>query len=322
MVSRAAGAAGPVLLACRQWETHGLTRRPPSRCAAVLHCVLLLPWRVHRLGRVCAALTAGLEGGGQCPFLRLPFGLLPALAFLAVRVAGCPPCWDTPGWALPGWSRSGSPLGPRHVSVRASPPLRVGVARALRAVPVQGTGRTLPAGLCPSAFPPALPCSDYLALGAVARSIRPLALLGVTRPPAGRPAFVLLCGCWASGVGCSPTPDCPSFGACGRGPLPTGCWCGECGRGKPSPIPLRPLLRAGFARCGGDTRAPGGGTSCLCAGRPGSGALPPPTARHFGGAAGADYPLAVGAGRVGVGTRHQPYSARSCELALPAFGAP
>ena len=37
-------------------------------------------------------------------------------------------------------------------------------------------------------------------------------------------------------------------------------------------------------------------------------------------AAGAHYPLAVSAGDVGVGTRHQPHSARSCELALRAVG--
>ena len=158
--------------------------------------------------------------------------------------------------------------------VRASPPLRVLVARALHAVPVQGAGRAVPGGSCPSAFPAAVPCSAYLARGGVARSLPPLALLGVARPPAGRPAFVcwlftlwgrhegtrggrLSPGCGASGVGRSPTPDRPSFGACSRDPLPGGCGCGECRRGVPSPKPLRALLRAGFARCGGDTRAPG-----------------------------------------------------------------
>ena len=63
------------------------------------------------------------------------------------------------------------------------------------------------------------------------------------------------------------------------------------------------------------------GHSCLGAGRPGSGALPPPTTRPFGRAAGAHYPLAVGAWGAGVGTRHQLHSARSCELALRAVGA-
>ena len=68
-------------------------------------------------------------------------------------------------------------------------------------------------------------------------------------------------------------------------------------------------------------RVPGGGASCLGSGRPGFGPLPPPTSRLFGRAAGAHYPLAVGAGDAGMGTRHQSHSARFCELALPAVGA-
>ena len=36
--------------------------------------------------------------------------------------------------------------------------------------------------------------------------------------------------------------------------------------------------------------------------------------------AGARCPLSVGAGAAGVGIRHQPHSARSCELALHAVG--
>ena len=64
-----------------------------------------------------------------------------------------------------------------------------------------------------------------------------------------------------------------------------------------------------------------GGPSCLGVERPGSGALPPPTTRPFGRAAGAHYLLAVAAGGAGVGTRHQPHSARSCELALRALRA-
>ena len=72
------------------------------------------------------------------------------------------------------------------------------------------------------------------------------------------------------------------LGAEGRGSLPTGCGCGGCGRGDPTPTPQRALLRAGFARCGGGTMAPGGGASCLCVGRPGLGAYPRPTARPWG----------------------------------------
>ena len=124
----------------------------------------------------------------------------------------------------------------------------------------------------------------------------------------------LLPGCGASGVGRSFTPDHSSFRACGRRPLPTGCRCGGCGRGDPSTTPQRALLRAGFARCGGGMRVPGGGASCLGVGRPGTGALPPPTSRPFGRAAGANYPLAAGVGGAGAGTRHQPHSARSFVL--------
>ena len=140
---------------------------------------------------------------------------------------------------------------------------------------------------------------------------------GGTRVPGGR----LLPEFGAFGARRSPTPDHSSFRACGRGPLPTGCECGGCGRGDPSPTPPAALLRAGLARCGGSTRALGGGASCLAAGRPGSGALPPPTTRPFRRSAGAHYPLAVGAGDAGVGTRHEPHRARSCVLALHAVGA-
>ena len=43
--------------------------------------------------------------------------------------------------------------------------------------------------------------------------------------------------------------------------------------------------------------------------------------QSLGAAAGARYPLAVVVESVGVGTRHQPHGARSCELALRAVGA-
>ena len=68
-------------------------------------------------------------------------------------------------------------------------------------------------------------------------------------------------------------------------------------------------------------RVTGGGASCLGVGRPGLGSLLPPTTRPFRRAAGAHYPLAVGAGGAGVGTLHQPHSAHSCVLPLCAVGA-
>ena len=136
----------------------------------------------------------------------------------------------------------------------------------------------------------------------------------------------LLPGCGAFGAGRSPTPDHPSFRACGRGPLPTGCGCGGCGRGDLSPTPQRALLRAGFARSGGGTRAPGGGASCLGVGRPEMGALPPPTTLIFGRAAGARFPLAVGAvcgrgGRAVLGSLSHA-AVRRVLCALPRFAAP
>ena len=76
----------------------------------------------------------------------------------------------------------------------------------------------------------------------------------------------------------------------------------------------------------GDTTAPGGGASCLGVGRLGSGALAPPITRPFGRAAGARFPLAVGAvcgrgGRAVLGTLSCA-AVRRVLCALPGFAAP
>ena len=132
----------------------------------------------------------------------------------------------------------------------------------------------------------------------------------------------LLPGCVVSGVGRSPTPDCPPSGRAAGAHYPLAVGAGGCGRGDPSPTRQRALFRAGFARCGGGTRElGGGGASCLGVGRPVWGALQPPTARPLGGLLGpTTYSLWV-QGCAGVGTRQQPHSARSFELALRAVGA-
>ena len=109
--------------------------------------------------------------------------------------------------------------------------------------------------------------------------------------------------------------------ACGRGPLTTGCWCGGCGRGDPSPTSRRELLLAGFARCGGSTRAAGGGASCLGMGRPGLGALPRPTACPWGVRLGPATHWLWVRGVEAWKPCHLPHSARSYELALRAVGA-
>ena len=131
----------------------------------------------------------------------------------------------------------------------------------------------------------------------------------------------LLPGCRPSGVGRSPNPGCPPSGRAAGAQYRLALGAGGCGRGDPSPTPQRALLRADFARCGGGTRAPGGGASCLGVGRPGSGTLPPPTASPLGGLPGPTTHWLWVRWDAGVGTRHQPQSARSCELALRAVGA-
>ena len=201
----------------------------------------------------------------------------------------------------------------------------------------------------------------------------------------------LLPGCGASGVRRSPNPDCPPPGRAAGAHYPLAVGAGGSGRGDPSQTPQRALLRAGFASCGGGMGVPGGaplawvwgvqgralsqprlpalwagcrgplptgcgcwggagvGTrhqphsarsfelalravgaargrpagraSCLGVGRPVSGALPPPTAHPLGGLPGRTTHWLWVLGGGGVGTRHKPHSARSCELALRAVGA-
>ena len=65
----------------------------------------------------------------------------------------------------------------------------------------------------------------------------------------------------------------------------------------------------------------GGAASCLGVELPGLGALPPAAACPLGRAARAHYPLAVGGGAAGVGTRPLTYSALSSELVLRLVGA-
>ena len=64
-----------------------------------------------------------------------------------------------------------------------------------------------------------------------------------------------------------------------------------------------------------------GGACCLGVGCPGLGALPPWTTRPFGLRPGPTTHWLWVRGGAGMGTRHQPHSLRSCELALRAVGA-
>ena len=129
---------------------------------------------------------------------------------------------------------------------------------------------------------------------------------------------------WVSGVRdrALSHPRVPALWAGCRGPLPTGCGCG--GVRAWGPV-TNPTARA-LACCGGGMRVSGGGASCLGVGRPGSGALPTPTARPLGGLPGPTTHWLWVRGGAGEKCHHRPHSARSCELALrtvgPARGRP
>ena len=151
--------------------------------------------------------------------------------------------------------------------------------------------------------------------------------------PTERPLASWLCALWGrhegARVGAPPAwvwgvrgralshPRLPALWAGCRGPLPTGCGCGGVRAWGPVTDPTARAL----ACCGGGMRVAGGRASCLGVGRPGSGAVPPPTARPLGGLPGPTTHWLWVRGGAGVGTRHRPHSAPSCELALRAVGA-
>ena len=241
----------------------------------------------------------------------------------ALRVAGCPVrvSFTLARWfAIPRGlcvprARSGRPSGSPRVpllcvcarapAASAPPPPLVGVACAPRVVPALGAGRAVPRGPCPSACPAPVPCSVWRAWGGAVRSRFPPPWLRVAGVAVGRPRG----GCYgASGVGRSPGPDCPPSGrAAGAGvgrpgldalPPPTARPLG----GLPGPVwgvrgrtlsnPRLPALLAGCqGRCGASgvgrsptpNCSPSGRAAGAGVGRPGSDALPTPTARPLDG---------------------------------------
>ena len=91
MVARGVGAAGPVLLACRQWDPRGLARRLPSLGAGAWRSAPLLPWRVKCPGRVCATLAAGSGGSDGYLVSRFPLPAPRVLRCVWRAVpSGCP----------------------------------------------------------------------------------------------------------------------------------------------------------------------------------------------------------------------------------------
>ena len=277
MVARGAGAAWPVLLACRKWDPLGLARRLPSRGACAWRGAPLLPWRVQCPGLVCVALAAGLGGWGPVRVLCLPRFPLPAPRFprfvWRAVLSGCPlsSLAGTPFHAVCAFrglgpvAHSGIPRVSFVCACARPPPPSPGrrSARTSRCWAPSGPFNAIRA---PPRVLPRSPAPFGLLLGGTARSCPPPCLAWGCVPPLGQtPARTLaswLCVLWGQHEG----------------------------------------------------------ASCLCAGLPGSGALPTPTACPLGRAAWAHYQLAVGAGGVGAGTRHQTHRARSCELALRAVG--
>ena len=207
MVVRSAGAAGSVLLACRQWDPLRLARRLPSLGDGAWRCAPLLPWRVQCPVCVCAALAAGSGSSGRY--------LVLCLSRFPPRVLRC--LWRAVPSGCPLPSLAGTPfvavcafraLGPVALLVvpscllrvcalvlprRPLPPLLGGVARAPRAVPALGAGRAVPRGPCSSACPAPVPCSIWRAWGGAVWSRFPPTWLGVAgvavgRPPGGVPS--------------------------------------------------------------------------------------------------------------------------------------
>ena len=230
MVARGAGAAGPVLLACRQWDPLGLARRLPSLGVGAWRSAPLLPWRVQCPVRVGAALAAGSGGSGRYLVLCLsrfphPAPRVPRCVWRAVP-SGCPlplPA-GTPFRAVCAFRE----LGPGALLVvpacllavcalalprRPLPPPLGGVACAPHAVPALGAGRAVPRGPCPSACPALVPCSVWRAWGGAVRSRFPPTWLGAVGVAEGRPrggCLPLLRG--VSEVRRSLSPDCPPTG--------------------------------------------------------------------------------------------------------------
>ena len=232
MVARGAGAAGPVPLACRHWDTLGLARRLPSLGVGAWRSAPLLPWRVQCAVRVCVALAAGSGGLGRHLVLCLSRLHLPAPCVLrcvwrAVQ-SGCPlpSLAGTPFHAVCAFRELGPvallvlPVCPLCVCALAlprcpHPPPLGGVACAPRAVPALGAGRAVPRGRCPSAFPAPVPCSVWRAWGGGGPVPVPPYLAMGCAPPMGRVRGVRVPGAgWGGGGGpCAVSPVCAAGGA-------------------------------------------------------------------------------------------------------------
>ena len=299
MVARGAGAAGPVLLARRQWDPLGLARRLPSLGVGAGRCAPLLPWRVQCPVCVCAALAAGSGGSGRYPVFclsrfPLPAPRVPRCVWRAV-LSGCP---------LP--SLAGTPfhavcafraLGPVAYLVVPACPFRV-CALALPRCPLPPPWVVWRAHLAWSRHWALV--GPFHVVRAPPRVLpRSLALSGVLGGGRSGPGFPLLgLGLWGWRQG---VPGGGAFYRCeGRlgscaPPPPTArplgglsgsaihvLWARACGCGGPALSP-RPAHPVGAARRGGGSVA----FMCWGAGWGGGGRAPyPPVVRPEGGPVG------------------------------------
>ena len=152
-----------------------------------------------------------------------------------------------------------------------------------------------------------------------ARSFQPaLRAVGAARGRPGGGASCLGVGRPVSGA--LPSPTARPLGGL---PGPTTHWLRVRGVRAWGPVtnPTARALSSWVCALWGQHEGARGAASCLGVGRPGSGALPPPTARPLGGLSGPTTRWLWLRGGAGVGTRHQPHNARSVELALRAVGA-
>ena len=300
MVARGAGAAGPLLLACRQWDPLGLARRLPSLGVGAWRSAPLLPWRVQCPVRVCAALAAGSEGSGRYLVLCLscfphPAPRVPRCVWRAVP-SGCPlpSLAGTPFHAVCAFRE----LGPVALLVVPACPWRV-CALALPRRPPPPPPRVVWRAHLARSRHWALVGPFHVVRAPPRVLSRSLALSGVlgggrSGPGCPLPGLGLLLR-GASEVRRSPSPDfSPTGRAVGvRYPRAVGAGVWVWG---PNTIPLGCMPCGGCVPrgwCGGGP-SPGGVAFHRCEGRLVSGAVPPPAARPLGRAAGVPRPLCPG----------------------------
>ena len=308
-----AGCRGPLPTSCgcagvRSW---GPVTNPIACALASWLCAL---WGRHEGARGGGLLPGcGASGVGRSPTPDcLPSGRAAGAHYpLAVGAGGC-----GRGDPSPTPERALLRAVGRHEGARGGP--------LLPGCGVSGVGHS-PNPDCPPSWRAA--GAHYpLAVGGGVRAWRP-----VTHPTARAPSSWLralggrlegarrghlLPGCGASGVGRSPTPDCPPSGRAAGAHYPLAVGAGAAGVGtRHQPHSARSCMLWGrHEGARGGRLLPGCGAS-------GVGHSPTPNCPPSGRAAGAHYPLAVGGGAAGVGTRHPSHSARSFELAPRAGGA-